>query len=115
MNGTKAVSFLPSRPVAKLIDGGGQLPKSAPEVAALETVFAAAEALFAAVEDKEVWRNGQEKGATTAYETDLFSRTGLVGGWGRTDRDPESNIRQGEHRQCHKRDNSRSTAVPHRE
>jgi hypothetical protein len=78
--GAKAVSFLPSRPAANFISGVGQLPKSAPEVAALLTVFATAELLFAAVDDKEVWCNGQEKGAPTAYETDLFPRTGLVGG-----------------------------------
>jgi hypothetical protein len=64
--GAKAVSFLPSRPTANLISGGGQLPKlAAPELVA---GCATAALSFAGVEDEDwpLWRTGQNnlKGTT---------------------------------------------------
>ena len=114
--GAKEVSILPSLPTPNLISGGGHLPKlGAPELLESEAASASVELFFGAVECEEVWRTGQEKSATTAYETDLCPWTGFVVAWSRTDRNPEGNVRQREHQQCHKRDNSRSPAVPHRE
>ena len=64
--GAKDVSTLPSRCGANSISGGEQLPKSTPP----ESLESEA-ANTAAVEFEEVWHTGQERGATTAYDTDL--------------------------------------------